>query len=473
MARIHSLCLGGLASAVFLAVSGQLQALSPRGTVCLEMPEVQEPATGQSQRFQIESLLQLSANRALVLLRSFTMRPDRWAGEPTAQERRAAEAGEKPLPGRFQVEAALQLAVVGKDGKLVKRSQPLPEPPGSPAGTEELLANKHCLLAAEDWTGCAYAVLLADPPRLLCYDLQLSLVKTIELPLQRASGGVAVPQGASAALYVVGQQRPRGNPVAAANTGQGRAAPPTSLAIASVSEEGKTNLHELRGLDGKLAQVAKDHRGARAALAAQASFAQLFSDATPGLPLSLLVANRIRAAEGGGEELAFFELSWTPQGLGGIRQLPFWVLFEDRYPAEVDKDAGVLRLPAGARVGQVAALSLPGGKKQLYLMLEMPSSHAVAEGRTEPGKPAADSFDVLQTLVGFTGKSTAFIELLDDHALQDPSLLEALRTSSGYVVPIRFMSRFDERTLAFHALLVGKGRAGASGPCAALLEASQ
>ena len=50
-------CLGSLASAVFLAVSGQLQALSPRGTVCLEMPEVQEPATGQSQRFQIESLL--------------------------------------------------------------------------------------------------------------------------------------------------------------------------------------------------------------------------------------------------------------------------------------------------------------------------------------------------------------------------------------------------------------------------------
>jgi len=281
-------------------------------------------------------------------------------------------------PGKVELrEEGLVPAVLGKDGKILLQSPPLP---GNLRVRSMSSWQVGRVVAMEENPHCPYALLRQDVPELHCFDWQLQPSIRQALPLPRVFGVAPVLLGQQLELWVLGEQerkQPKTDGDALPSwTDEFRGLPGESallrfrfdsrelLPVRWAGEELPEAVRKLAGQAEKSLTVA----GAQAVPVA--SFDAV--EASQGVPVAITAV--LQEKPGGfGESLGkqlFLVARATEEGLSGLRRLPLAILHEaGRREVELDEQAGVLLVPEAALVEDLELLALKEQRLLVYFRL--------------------------------------------------------------------------------------------------------
>lgn len=470
-------CLFAVALAALAArAGGETSPLSPEGSLCLSLQPVQA-RQGEREAWRLVDVQALSDTRWLALLERSVMVPDSWENVEEKEKRAQAEAGVVDVKLKRH-EEGLYLALLSKDGKVVKMSTALPVERGEKRSTLWDFQREYLIFADEAWDTCPYAFLaLASwPPALRCFDFQLSAKETVSLPSGRIAGGIFRTSADGNKTLWVFSLSPGEGSAQATKQKQNQSGPTLEATAIAMGPEAdrKPKIRQLNLGTVHLAS-ARDETGSPLVLFPETLQVAPFSTAAPQESVPFLAVAKAAPSRANNvtERLVFFRGAWTRNELSRFQQLPVWVVFEARADADVDTDRGVVRLPMGS--GLANAQAFPRGPKgtALYLLLnvndepQQPSQSSPPADTTNGPAREAKSFGALQLLITFTEKSLDEIVLLEDIFFNEATFA-ASSLSDVRVVPLLVMGPAREGLLAVRASARSRTTKAPAGPCAAL-----
>jgi len=455
-----------LALWVGVAAAGEVK-LVPREVVSLEKLQLQFSRTsGKHEAWKLLRLTRVDKKRFLALLEDRKYRISPWTDANKVREERKKNEG---LVRSVKIEHSakkLALALVRADGKILDLSD-------EPSAAESRLAfypGAHDLpLVFDQLDTCPYAILAPRRSALLCYDLDLHFLGEHKLPLDEIGYPKVTFDGVEYTLWLFGRKYGKA-PKPLTGFEDAHTRPPEVPEEFGIRYRLRNRSVEPIPIDrgellGDMDRLARGPDGERLHINPAGvnvtPFHDLDTDTRFWVLVEGLASTEIRSRDVLAGTRVFFRARLGPVGLGPLKQLPLWIVQEEREDVLIDEDHGVLRFPLYFREADLQPYAF--GENDFAIWLQLAFARLMKDG-TVPR-----TAELLQTVAVFRGTTDLpqWIHLEVDPALKE-HWTQVLSTSELKVRPLFLLDRVGRFTFAFRSLCMPER--GNEFPCFTLMD---
>jgi len=419
--------------------------------------------SGVTEEWKVVRLAPAGAKRFLALVEKTVTRISPWSDERQLRQE-AREQGVVTSAKPEVRERALLLAILDDQGRIIVRSEPHPE---VKAEQSPFPGSWSLPLALEQEQSCAYALLHPFTGGLYCYDFQLAFRRKMSLPLHEIGLPGVSFDGTAHTLWFFGRRFATALPPLTSMQAAVEWEPQPAASLGVRWRVGADDVEPMPVSVEELEQaanaIARDPTGTKLSITPASVALTPVRASSPGDDMEVLVQavsspNYSSSSRFAGTRV-FFRARLDPHGLGTVQQLPLWIIQGDSQGADVDGKAGVVRLPAFAKINDLQVFSLR--EKTVGVWLELAFKTPRADGSFD-----AKAWDIGKLFLLVSGTHLDEVVWLDD-VLDDVG--QALSSEKLSVRPIVLRDRVGKRSFAFMTSCRTKAKSPQPVPCMALV----